>query len=82
MINLIGQSFLKRSPGAVSQKIERHETPEVLAARIRAAVKDLNGAIADGVAAGLSAELDLLDLQTIGKPDSQTVIVHSIGKLL
>ena len=63
-------------------EIEKAETPEALAARIRAAAKDLNAAIADGVAAGLHTELNLLDLQTIGKPDSQTVIVHSIGHLL
>ena len=69
-------------PDAVPPKIEKAETPEALAARIRAAAKDLNAAIADGVVAGLDTELDLLDLQTIGKPDSQTVIVRSIGKLL
>ena len=30
----------------------------------------------------MDIELDLQGLQTIGKPDSQTVIVHSIGYLL
>lgn len=69
-------------PDAVPPKIEKAETPEALAVRIRAAAKALNAAIADGVAAGLDSELDLLCRETIGKPDSQIVIVRSIGKLL
>ena len=63
-------------------EIEKAETPEALAARIRAAAKDLNAAIADGVAAGLDTELLLLEHRTLGKPDAPTVLVRSIGKLL
>ena len=82
MKKLVFSSGRYGQPNAAPPKIEHHETPEVLAARIRAATKNLNAAIYDGVAAGLDTELDLLYRQTIGNPDSQIVVVRSIGKLL